>query len=379
MATFIKRMGKHGIRWTVRVRKGGQQVTDTFSTKAAAEAWARRQETAIETHEFLPPETKGGQNQILADVIDDFIEHRTAIKRPPGKSFANALERIKKKHGLETLASLDYKFWRQHALERLKGGARSQTVAGELSYVSAILKWGARQDTFGSELKGHASAPSDARKSLKESDGLALVSRERKRRLSDAELGRLVDALKKLESRTTLPLCDLAEFALATAMRRGEIIDLRWDQIDFDNRVARIRRKDPKNPNRIDVVPLLRPSADPKHGRWPRVDPLQIIKRQKQQSERVFPYLGDTLAFWFEKAVAEAKLGNGDDAVHHTVFHTLRHECLSRLADRGLDLLRLALVSGHRDLRHLKRYARPDPTTFAATWGASDKGERKAA
>src|SRR5262249_9541016 len=216
-------------------------------------------------------------------------------------------------------------------------------------------------------------APNEARKGLRDDDGLRVVSRSRERRLTDAELKRLFAALKQMEQRSTickLPLCDIAEFALATAMRRGEIMKLEWSEINPDNRTATIKRKHPKDPNRIEVVPLLRPSDDPKHGRWPRVDPLEIIKRQPRKGLRVFPYKDDTLGFWFEKAVAEAELGNGD-AVHHTVFHTLRHECLSRLADRGLDPLRLALVSGHRDLRNLKRYARPDPLKLAAEWGAS--------
>jgi hypothetical protein len=48
------------------------------------------------------------------------------------------------------------------------------------------------------------------------------------------------------------------------------------------------------------------------------------------------------------------------------VFHTLRHEALSRLAqDRKFDPLRLALIGGHRDLRNVKRYARLDAASLA--------------
>ena len=40
------------------------------------------------------------------------------------------------------------------------------------------------------------------------------------------------------------------------------------------------------------------------------------------------------------------------------VFHLLRHESLSRYAERGLDPLRLQLIGGHRDLRHVARYVK---------------------
>ena len=55
MATFYKRKGKRGTRWTARVRFAGREVTKTFGTKGAAETWARSQETAIEAGEFKRP------------------------------------------------------------------------------------------------------------------------------------------------------------------------------------------------------------------------------------------------------------------------------------------------------------------------------------
>ena len=90
-----------------------------------------------------------------------------------------------------------------------------------------------------------------------------------------------------------------------------------------------------------------------------RDDPLAIIERQPTKAGRIFPYQGDTIGFWFEQAVTGAKLkGN-------IVFHLLRHESLSRYAERGIDLLRLQLISGHRDIRHLQRYVKLDAKALA--------------
>lgn len=343
MATFYKRSGARGIRWTARVRIKGREVTRTWSTKAAAESWARAQETAVDRGEYLAPIP--GSGALLVDLMDEFIKHRKRISRPPGGTFANALDRLKDAYGLEPLGNLNVAFWRKHALARIADGVSGSTVAGDLAYASSVLHHAVRD---GHEVD--AKAPGKARTMLQE-DGVRVISRQRTRRITDAEIKALLAWIDTNAKRTSLPMHDLVEFALATGMRRGEILALRWT--DIDDRVATIKRKHPSEHDRIEKVPLLKV-----HPVWPKADPLAIVKRQPKGGPRVFPYLGDTLGFWFEQAT----IGAGLDGI---VFHLLRHECLSRLADRGFDPLRLALVGGHRDLRNVKRYAKLDAGRLA--------------
>ena len=91
----------------------------------------------------------------------------------------------------------------------------------------------------------------------------------------------------------------------------------------------------------------------PVHPIWPRWDAIAIAKAQERRTDVVFPYLDDTLGERFEHACAAAGL----DGI---VFHLLRHESLSRDAERGFDPLRLQLVGGHRDLRHVARRSPTD-------------------
>lgn len=343
MATFYKRSGARGVRWTARVRIKGRERTKTFPTKAAAERWARAQETAIDEGKFLAPEP--GSGPIFSDVVDDFVRHRKRIKRQPGKTFANALDRLKDEHGLEPLGNLNAAFWRKHALDRIADGVTGSTVAGDLAYASSVLHHAARE--------GHAvdaGAPGRARTMLRE-DGTRVTSRTRTRRLTDDEIKAMLEWADANASRSSLPLRDLIEFALATGMRRGEILALEWSAIE--GRVATIKRKHPIERDRVERVPLLKV-----HDAWPRWDALEIIKRQPKRGPRVFPYLGGTVAFWFPLVTAGA-------GVEGVVFHTLRHECLSRLAERGFDPLRLAMVGGHRDIRNVKRYAKLDAERLA--------------
>jgi integrase len=344
MATFYKRGSKnHGTRWTARVRIQGREITKTFSRLADAKSWTRQREIAIENGTFVAT----GNEPIFADLVDDFIAGRTAARRPPGKTFASALARLRDAHGLERASALDGAFWRSHALKRIAAGVTGQTVASELAYAGSVLRRAQRDGKI-----ADASGPATARASLRE-DGTQVTSSARERRISDAEITAIFEWIDANATRTSVPLRDIVEFALATGMRRGEILALKFS--DISGRVAHIKRKHPRDPNRMEDVPLLR-----QHNKWPRWDALAIIERQPQPAPdaRVFPCLADTVGFWFEQAAAGANLQG-------VVFHLLRHECLSRLAERGFDPLRLAKVSGHRDMRNVKRYAKLDAASLA--------------
>jgi integrase len=222
-------------------------------------------------------------------------------------------------------------------------GAASQTAVGDLTYAASVLAHAKRNGVI-----ADASGPASARQQLAD-EGLRVTSRTRDGRISDDELDALLAACDKITS--SVPLGAIVRMALATAMRRGEILRIRWEDLDEANRVVKVRnRKHPTDRERVDEVPLM-----PAHALWPHWDALEIIKAQpKRRGEpRIFPYLGDTLGERFEAACKKA--GSRDELV----FHLLRHESLSRYAEaRKFDPLRLQLVGGHRDLRHLARYTK---------------------
>jgi len=343
MGDIRKREGKKGSRYTARVRLAGKSLSKTFGVLSQAEAWIRVQEGAIEVGSFRSVDPEAGK--LFKDAVDLLTEHRKRIKRPPGTTFTNALARLKARVGDTPLATMGVGFWHAYALDRIADdGVTSQTAAGDLLYVSAVLRH-AKRKNWGVD----AEAPGLARAELAD-EGLRVVSRQRDGRIADADLELLLTACDNIKSH--VPLGDIVRFALATSMRRGEILRIRWT--DLKGRVVKVRgRKHPRDKDLVDDVPLLK-----QHPRWPRWDPLEIINRQPKKSDRIFPFAGDTVGERFERAVAAAGLAN-------IVFHLLRHESLSRYAERGVDLIHLQMIGGHRDLRHLQRYARPDAERFA--------------
>ena len=159
-------------------------------------------------------------------------------------------------------------------------------------------------------------------------------SKERIRRPTADELARLCDYFDK---HTQLPMRDIIGFAVATAMRLGEIMRLRWADLNVQDKTITIRdRKHPQEKSGNDQeVPLLGKS-------------FAIVQRQPG-GELIFPHNGDTISSIFPRAVKA--LGIVD-----LRFHDLRHEGVSRLFEQGYRIEQVALVSGHRDWKMLKRY-----------------------
>jgi integrase len=134
-----------------------------------------------------------------------------------------------------------------------------------------------------------------------------------------------------------------------TAMRLGEIVGLRWENLDETNRTIIIReRKHPtKKTTNHQKVPL--PFGTCTVG---GIDPLQIMLKQpsaRSRKGRVFPHAAQSVSRAFQRAT-------DDTAIVDLRFHDLRHDGASRLFEAGWPIERVALVTGHRDWNMLRRY-----------------------
>jgi integrase len=139
-------------------------------------------------------------------------------------------------------------------------------------------------------------------------------------------------------------LKSIIQFAIQTGMRRGELMGLRWADIDISNRKAYLHDTKNGDPRQ---VPLTK-------------DAVEILSAlTRDPSGIVFPMSLVTLRIQFERVCIKAK-GQyqelGANPFEDLRFHDLRHEALSRLSDAGLNVIELSHISGHRTLAMLKRY-----------------------
>ena len=173
---------------------------------------------------------------------------------------------------------------------------------------------------------------------------LARENNARNRCLSADEESRLVKALP-------VWLRPLIVVAMHTGMRRGELLALRWDDVDLASGQLHIRRDK---------------AGD---GRWvalnsEALDALRTAKRRSIVSPLVFctpegHSLGTNFKRYWQPAVKAAGLADFR-------FHDLRHTFASRLVARGVSSYIVQQAGGWRTASMMARYAHLDPATIRA-------------
>lgn len=182
--------------------------------------------------------------------------------------------------------------------------------------------------------------------------GLVGRSSERDRRPTPQELNSLIDYFE-VKPRQVIPVSRIIRFAVATAMRLEEICSFTWEDVDLHNRMVTVKnRKDPrKKDGNNQRVPLLDFTG---YSAWEIILELHVVTHGKG---RVFPHHHKSTGTAFHRACQE--LGISD--LH---FHDLRHEATSRLFEAGLTIERVALVTGHKDWKMLRRYTNLRPKSL---------------
>jgi type 1 fimbriae regulatory protein FimB/type 1 fimbriae regulatory protein FimE len=172
--------------------------------------------------------------------------------------------------------------------------------------------------------------------------------------LTEAEFERLMAAARK--NRWGHRDATMILVAYRHGFRPAELVDLRWDQIEFASGALHVRR-----------VKRGTPSTHPILG-----DELRALRRlQREQepkspfvftSERGSPFTTAGFARMVERAGVEARFGFKPHP------HMLRHACGYALANRGHDTRALQAYLGHRNIQHTVRYTELSPTRFKDFW-----------
>ena len=327
MASIRKREGS----WVAEIRRTGHKsISKSFPTKSLASEWARKVESEMDASQYR--DSRSLNSITFGDLIDRYTKEIGAV-RPFGKNKAAVLKAVKAALGTEPLSGLTADRLGKYVDARRAGGAGGVTVGIDLTYIGGILKtasaiW---------KMPVDQTAVSDARARLAHL-GVSTKSRERTRRPTATEIDQLCEHFRSKGSRQRVPMVDVIQFAVATAMRLGEIIGLKWADLNEADRTIIIRdRKHPTEKSGNDQeVPLLG-------------DAFNIVQRQPRAGERIFPITEGTVSTLFPRACNKLSI---DDLK----FHDLRHEGVSRLFEQGYSIEQVALVSGHRDWKMLARY-----------------------
>lgn len=322
--------------WRVQVRRAGHKpITRTFKTRREAEVFGRRIEADLDAG-GTPTAVDG---VTVKAAIAAYRELRDASPRPiKGQSNEHyMLRHLEDALGDEAVAALTPKRLAAWARTRRQEGAGGYTIGMEFSKLGTALKYASVG--IGQTLPDVVSA---ARPMLAH---LQLIGpgTERERRLVGDEQARLL--------RYAPPwLADVIRFALATAMRRGEIARITWDDLDAERRLVLIRdRKDPRQKAGNDQwVPLLKLGG---------IDAWAVVQKQEKRDARIFPYSPEQITDAFGVVCNAAQI----DDLH---LHDLRHEATSRLFEARYSIEQAALVTGHKNWKMLQRYTQLKPESL---------------
>lgn len=334
MASIIK----VGERWRAQVRrKGHPALCKTFRVRAQAEAWARQVEADIDRGRSPSPQAVLGRALLLGDVLEAYRDLRARAR--PISDTSN--EHYMLRHLARGLGERDVLSLVPHDLVgycqmRKDEGAGPYTCNMEVSKLGTALRYALIA------LKVALPDVVAQARPLLSHLGLIGGGGRRERRPTEDELQAVC---AWLEAHKGPPFSDAVRFAVATALRRGELVRLTWADVDAAKRLVLVRdRKDPRRKAGNDQwVPLLGEA-------W------AILQRQPRQDgeARIFALGDSTLSKYFTAACRAL-------AIPDLHLHDLRHEGTSRLFEDGYAIQQVALVTGHKDWRHLRRYTNLRP------------------
>ena len=331
MPTIERRTAPEGdVSYRVKIRlKGFPPQSASFERLTDARRWAQSTEAAIREGRYF--KSSEAKRHTLAEMVDRYITEIVPTKPKNARNTARNLKWWKQQIGSYTLADVSPALIAQSrdallAANTCRGTRRSpSTVIRYMAALShaftvAVKEWGWLDDT-------------PMRKVSKPKS-----PRGRVRFLDDEERDRLLKACNESKNRF---LYVITVLAISTGMRLGEIMSLRWSQIDFIR--SRITLHDTKNGERR-AVPLVGHAHE-------QVQALSKIRR-----------LGTDLLFPGKNPEKHIEISGPwhtamkNANVEDFRFHDLRHCTASYLAMGGASLAEIAEVLGHKTLQMVKRY-----------------------
>ncbi|MFQ5508377.1 MAG: tyrosine-type recombinase/integrase [Leptospirillia bacterium] len=327
MASIQKRISRDGtLTYRVRVRIKGRPIqTGSFRRLTDAKQWAQKTEAGLLDDQKFPD--RKAQRHTLDELIG---RYRGRIL--PAKS-----------KGTQTIQNKQLDWWSTelgpYHLNEITpariGRCREKLADGGLS-PATINRYTA--------VLSHAFSYAMRELEWVDANPLQRVSKYREPRgrmrfLSKAERTALLDVCQTSDNRLLYPAVLLA---LATGMRQGEQMTLRWPQVDLAT--GRIVLEDTKNGERRTVI-----------ATGLALEELKRLHENKPgESEHLFPGLIPgrpiDLRAAFTAACKTAKLEDFR-------WHDLRHSFASELAMSGATLAEIAEAMGHKTLQMVKRYA----------------------
>ena len=330
MATIEKRTGKDGqAQYRVKLRLRGHRPTSaTFDRLTDAKRWAAETEAAIRAGRYF--DQAEARRHTVADLIDRYITETLPTSKIRGKRERHLLlYRWRDRLGHITLADLtapainEARSKMLGRITRLDKPVSAGSVNRELMVLSSLL---------GTAVKDYGWLDDSPMRKLSK----LVEPRGRVRFLSDGERDAL---LRECKAHSAL-LHTVVVCALSTGARRGELLGLRWPDVDMQRGMLTFHETKNGERRTVPIVGLARE--------------LLVEHRKVRRLDTDLVFAGATskpleVGKMFREACARAGLVDFR-------FHDLRHTAASWIAMNGGTLAEIAEVLGHKTLQMVRRY-----------------------
>lgn len=331
MATIRKR-GE--LQWQAIVkRKGFPNQVKTWNTRKEAEAWARLIESEMDRGVFVS--RAEAEKTTVADLIARYREEELPKKR--GNGFGPALKSLEDALGEYSLAGLSSKLiadYKRKRLKTYKDKARTKTyspdtVRKEINLLSRMINLAGKE--WGITLPFNP---------------CTMVSRppagkRRDRRLEGDEFVRLLEASKNPH------MALMIRFAIATGARLGELLALKWSDVDLKNKVITLRGiqdRGLKNGDDFREAALYPPALDV-------IAELKGLGEEEEKKEKLPRPADGRVFYWWKVSDSFNKSWQRVCAragIEDLRFHDLRREAASGMLERGHPPEIVSAQLGHR-------------------------------
>jgi integrase len=345
-----------GYSFRVRMKIGQTFINETFFSIDEARAYRDllRAGKATDKEQEKVLRAKAEKKKAAHLTVDSLLERYAAEVTPTKKGRKEEAYAIGRLRRMKAFSNLPVYLVNGETIERLKRDLTDcrlsdTTIRKYLMIVSHVFKV-AISRRWCAELDNPVKAVE-----------LPKARRMRSRRFEQEELEYLSVELAK--SKNSLVL-SFFEFAIETACRRGEVLRLRIRDVDLNKRTAVLI--DTKNGEDRIIGLSSRAVAI--------VEPLisapieNVVPIASKKSERkLFPLSVSTLRHAFERAKDRAKLAYESDCrtcgkearagfLENLRLHDCRREATSRMFEKGLDVMEVSAMTGHKTLAMLRGY-----------------------
>lgn len=311
-------------KWRAFIDKHGVKKSKVFGIKAKARAWATAIEAEIEAgrNGEIPDKTFG-------DLMARYRDEISVLKKGE-RAERLKINKLLREDPIAKIRLIDLD-------ERAVAAWRDRRVA-KVQGSSVNREWCILSNACTIAVKEWKWLKKNPMKDVRHPPG----NEHRERTATDEEIDRILfvlgDDLDQVSGRVAM----VVRFALETAMRAGEIAGLTPDRVHLDKQFCKTSGKTPAARRE---VPLSPEAARVLEAMLPR------------GGATVFDVVESQIDSLFRKAKGKALV----EGLH---FHDLRHTAITRLATK-IDVLPLAKMIGHRDLKMLMVYYNPSATDIA--------------